>query len=88
METCYQSQVNVVSTSYIRKAKKIEIVNVVRRKREKRMYTYSYSTSRQSKELYAYISVAPGLQQRTWMQMLKKNSAKRSKPPSIKIVTG
>ena len=36
METCYQSQVNVVSTSCIRKAKKIEIVNLVRRKRGKK----------------------------------------------------
>jgi len=36
METCYQSQVNVVSTSYIRKAKKIEIVNIVRRKEKKK----------------------------------------------------
>lgn len=87
METCYQSQVNVVSTSYIRKAKKIEIVNVVRRKREKE-FIRIHIVRQDSKELYAYICVAPGLQQRTWMQMLKKYSAKRSSPPSIKIVTG
>lgn len=43
MEMCYQSQVNVVSTSCIRKAKKIEIVNVVRRKRKKKnAYVFIY----------------------------------------------